>query len=170
MMAANRGRTRCQKAGANLPQVSAGCWVGSKGLCHPPLTQHLHWLSLSSLLAPIFQPQVSATLHRPQTVFYPFDSQSQSAAEPKSPTGRKGLTTGACSLLLPCSGSRNQAGQLEAVPPAPASGSGATASPWAPPLYRHTSGDRDFVPLPVTWWLALGGGRGGFGYGVRHKL
>lgn len=53
----------------------------------------------------------------------------------KKTTGRKGLTTGACSLLLPCSGSRNQAGQLEAVPPAPASGSAAMAGPWAPPLY-----------------------------------
>ncbi|EOA96943.1 hypothetical protein Anapl_15738 [Anas platyrhynchos] len=95
--------------------------------------------------------RVSATLCRLQTVFYPFDSQSQSAAEPlcfvplipnpnllqklKKTTGRKGLTTGACSLLLPCSGSRNQAGQLEAVPPAPASGSAAMAGPWAPPLY-----------------------------------
>lgn len=145
--AANQGKRRCQKTGANLPpglrrlnrtapREPAG-GVGSKGLVHPPLLQHLQWLSTLSLLAPISLPQVSATIHRPQTVLYPFDSQSQSAAEANKPNW-----TG-----------RGQAGQREAVILSPASGSDARAGPWVSLLLSlQMAGDRDFVPLLVTWW------------------
>lgn len=118
------------------PQEPAG-GVGSKGLVHPPLIQHLQWLSTLSLLPPVSLTQVSATIHRPQTALYPFDSQSQSAAEANKPAWT----------------SRGQAGQLEAVILSPASGSDARASPWVPLLLPlQMAGDRDFVPLLVTWW------------------
>lgn len=114
--------------------------VGSEGLVHPPLIQHLHWLSTLSLPAPIPAPQVSATVHRPQTVLYPLDSQPQSAAEAHKPN-----RTG-----------RGQSGQLEAVILSPASGSDARAGPWIPLLSLHIAGDWDFVPLHVTWWSGTG--------------
>lgn len=146
MMAANHGKRRCQKTGANPPprsllfelhiSVGACWWEGSEGLLHPLLIQHLQWLSTLSLLAPISLPQLSATIHRPQTVLYPFDSQSQSAAE----VNKHDRT------------SRGQAGHLEAVVLARASGSNARAGPWVTLLSLQMAGDRDFVPLPVTWW------------------
>ena len=115
--------------------------MGSKGLVHPSLIQHLQWLSTLSLLAPISLPQVSATVHRPQTALYPFDFQSQSAAEANKPdwTGR------------------GQAGQLEAVIFPPASGRDARAGPWVTLLLSlQMAGDRDFVPLLITWWSGTG--------------
>lgn len=60
MMAANHGKRRCQKTGANPPprsllfelhiSVGACWWEGSEGLLHPLLIQHLQWLSTLSLL------------------------------------------------------------------------------------------------------------------------
>lgn len=116
--------------------MGACWWEGSEGLLHPLLIQHLQWLSTLSLLAPISLPQVSATIHRPQTVLYPFDSQSQSAAE----VNKHDRT------------SRGQAGHLEAVVLARASRSNARAGPWVTLLSLQMAGDRDFVPLLITWW------------------
>jgi len=125
--------------------------VGSKGLVHPPLIQHLQWLSTLSLLAPISLPQVSAAIHRPQTALYPFDSQFQSAAE-----ANKTDWTG-----------RGQAGQLETVIPVPALQSDARAGPWVPLLLSLQMAG--FLCLSPGGW-ASGGGRRGFEYGVMHKL
>lgn len=98
MMAANQNKRRCQQEQISprsllfehtAPREPA-VGVGSKGLVHPLLIQHLQWLSTLFLLAPIFLSQVPATVHGPQTVLYLFDSQSQSAAEANKPnqTGR----------------------------------------------------------------------------------
>lgn len=105
------GLRRLNRTAPREPAVG----VGSKGLLHPPLIQHLQWLSTLSLLAPISLPQVSATVHRPQTALH---SQSQSAAEANQPAGA----------------GRGQAGQLEAVILSPGSGSDAKAGPWVPLL------------------------------------
>lgn len=132
--------------------VRACWWEGSEGLFHPLLIQHLQWLSTLSLLAPISLPQVSATIHRPQTVLYPFDSQSQSAAE----VNKHDQT------------SRGQAGHLEAVVLPRASGSNARAGPWVTSLSADGWG-QGFC-TSACHLVVRHQEKGGFGYGVVHEL